>query len=145
MPNWTDAITRQKISMALILQSGFRGGISKSFQERFYAWSRRNARTDGEGEILHRTMRTESKPARAIRGYLHKIRGLGAICGLGGSDSIQGCTGWNWGCESTWIGGGDLSSPEFFFDDLNHLYWENGVWVASTTQILKLQGLVDFS
>jgi len=38
-----------------------------------------------------------------------------------------------------------VTHPTFAFDDVNHLYWENGVWVASCTQILKLQGLVDFS
>lgn len=36
-------------------------------------------------------------------------------------------------------------SPTFHFDEINHLYWENGVWTPSTTQCLKLQGLVDFS
>jgi len=38
-----------------------------------------------------------------------------------------------------------MDKPSYFFDDVNHLYWEDGVFLPSCTQILKLQGLVDFS
>lgn len=38
-----------------------------------------------------------------------------------------------------------MTHPVLHFDDINHLYWENGVWRPSLTQCLKLAGLVDFS
>lgn len=38
-----------------------------------------------------------------------------------------------------------MSSPVLYFDDVNHLYWEDGKFIPSLTQCLKLQGLVDFS
>lgn len=38
-----------------------------------------------------------------------------------------------------------MTQPIFQFDEMNHLYWEDGKFVPSCTQVLKLAGLVDFS